>query len=369
MRVTQSARFFTILPTMFLAILLVLSAEPQRDLPAEQAFAEGAARQEAEQTLRREAEQAARYLTVQQEVALSVLKQRLAEQVDAAHVMMMSLYQAARSDMDEGRLQNLLRDSLRQARFFDGRGYFFIDGMDGKVILMPLHPEREGDMLLGNRDDQGTYIMKGLINTAHQPGGGGYFTYRWYSPQDQKEMVEKVAYVRYFAPYDWLVGAGDYVPAVEADIIAEAVVRMQAVRFGATGGLGLSSTDGAIALFPEARDREGTHRDSAVLSTDPAAVDLWRRISTVAEEGGGFITYQWPHPTSGRLELRGAWVESVSVTGRMIYASAHLSDFMPPQQLETSAPFLTRFRAITLALLALAAGLLLSWMSPVRHDS
>jgi hypothetical protein len=53
----------------------------------------------------------------------------------------------------------------------------------------------------------------------------------------------------------------------------------------------------------------------------------------------------------------------------VIYASAHLSDFMPPQQAETTAPLLTRFRAVSIALLAFAASLLLAWMIPVRHDS
>jgi signal transduction histidine kinase len=369
MRNIQGVRFFTVIPTVLMAGLLILGAEPHRDLVAERAFAEGAARQEAEQTLRREADQAARYLNVQQDVALAVLKQRLAEQVDAAHAMMMAIYSSAHSSMGDEALKKLLRDSLREARFFDGRGYFFIDGMDGQVILMPLHPDREGSMLLGNRDDQGTYIMQGLIDAANQSGGAGYFSYRWFSPQDQQKMDEKVAYVRHFEPYDWLVGAGDYVPAIEEDIIAEAVMRMDAVRFGVTGGVGLSSTDGAIALFPEARSTENSHGDAMVSIKDPAAVDLWKRVSAAAAEGGGFIIYQWPHPVSGRLEPRGAWVESVSANGRVIYASAHLSDFMPPQQAETTAPLLTRFRAVSIALLAFAASLLLAWMIPVHHDS
>jgi signal transduction histidine kinase len=369
MKTFHTSRFIAVIPTIVLAGVLMLSAVPHRDLAKERAFAEGAARQDAEQTLRREAGQAARYLSVQQAVALSVLKQRLAEHVDSGYAVMGSIYRAGKDVLPEDKLKAMVRDSLRDARFFEGRGYFFIDGMDGEVVLMPLHPAREGDMLLDNRDDQGTYIMRGLIDTAAQVGGKGYFTYRWFSPQDKNTMDEKVAYVRYFAPYDWLVGAGEYVPAVEQDIVAEAVTRMDAVRFGATGGIGLSSSDGSVALFPEARSAAGEELTGGVDVSEGATQALWQKISVVAAEGGGFITYSWPNPNSGRWEERGAWVESVTANGRVIYASAHISDFLPPQQGEVPEPFLTRLRALSVALLAVAASLLIAWMMPGRHET
>lgn len=369
MKAFHVSRFITVIPSLLLAGVLVLASVPHRDLAKERAFAEGVARQDAEQTLRREAGQAARYLSVQRTVALAVLKQHLSEHVDTAFTVMGAIYKAGKDHLPEDVLKNMVRDSLRDARFFEGRGYFFIDGMDGEVVLMPLHSSSEGEMLLNNRDDQGTYIMRGLIETAAQPGGKGYFSYRWYSPQDKSQMDEKVAYVRYFEPYNWLVGAGEYVPAVEQDIVAEAVTRMDAVRFGATGGIGLSSSDGAVALFPEARSAAGEALTDGVDVSEGATQALWERISAVSVEGGGFISYQWPNPTTGRWEERGAWVESITANGRVIYASAHLSDFMPPQQGEVPEPFLTRFRALSVALLAVAASLLIAWMIPGRHET
>jgi hypothetical protein len=62
-------------------------------------------------------------------------------------------------------------------------------------------------------------------------------------------------------------------------------------------------------------------------------------------------------------------VESVTANGRVIYASAHISDFLPPQEGLVPEPFLTRLRALSIALLAVAASLLIAWMMPGHHET
>lgn len=88
--------------------------------------------------------------------------------------------------------QKLIVETLRPLRFFDGRGYYFIDTLDGDCVLLPTSPEREGHSLLPIRDDNGVCIMCELIRVATQPEGAGLLRYRWYPPNDATRMDDKL---------------------------------------------------------------------------------------------------------------------------------------------------------------------------------
>ncbi|WP_217450693.1 bifunctional diguanylate cyclase/phosphodiesterase [Vogesella oryzae] len=146
-----------------------------------------------------------------------LLRQRIREQVDSAYALATALYQRQKGSHPPEHIQRDIIESLRPLRYFEGRGYFFIDSMNGDCLLLPTAPEREGSSLLDNRDDQGTYIMRALIHAVSGPQQAGFTSYRWFRP-DESVMAEKIAYARYFAPYRWLIGGGEYVPNVEADL-------------------------------------------------------------------------------------------------------------------------------------------------------
>ncbi|MBN9342135.1 MAG: cache domain-containing protein, partial [Comamonadaceae bacterium] len=138
-----------------------------------------------------------------------VLRRSIVEQVDAAMQIAQAIHDREAPHRPPAQVQKLITEALRPARFFDGRGYFFIDDMQGRFVLLPTAPQYEGRAGIDNRDDAGNYIMRGLINAAYLPQGKGFFRYRWYRPDTPQAMGDKVAYVRHFAPYDWLLGTGD----------------------------------------------------------------------------------------------------------------------------------------------------------------
>ena len=141
----------------------------------------------------------------------NVLRKRVVEQVDLALEVAQAIHAQEAERRPATEVQKLIIEALRPVQFFDGRGYIFIDDMEGRFILLPTAPQLEGTVALDNRDDHGTYIMRGLIAAAKQIPGSSFFRYRWYRPDNPLEMAEKLAYVRHFQPYDWLIGSGDYV--------------------------------------------------------------------------------------------------------------------------------------------------------------
>jgi len=221
-----------------------------------------------------------------------VLRRSIVEQVDAAMQIAQAIHDREAPHRPPAQVQKLITEALRPARFFDGRGYFFIDDMQGRFVLLPTAPQYEGRAGIDNRDDAGNYIMRGLINAAYLPQGKGFFRYRWYRPDTPQAMGDKVAYVRHFAPYDWLLGTGDYLYEWETLQKREAMQRLRGLRFGASGSVGLIDAEGRSLLSPNNPALEGL-LPAQMPELEQRAL---QKLRDVAQAGGGFIEYEWPRP-------------------------------------------------------------------------
>lgn len=242
------------------------------------------------------------YTQTQTEVELRL---RLTEMVDLAWTLATSLYQQQRYTLNEADLRRTIIEGLRPLRFFEGRGYYFIDEMNGRFILLPTAPEFEGQLLPDNQDDTGHYIMQGLIEAARLPVGEGFSAYRWYRPDDAERMADKLAYVRYFEPFDWLIGAGDYTYEWEKDLQQQLLTQIRNRRIGETGYTAVINTEGQVLLSLDSQHLEQQPIQSQSELEQAAIVQM---LETAAE-GGGFIRYLWPNPVTGEHSWKTALVE------------------------------------------------------------
>lgn len=244
----------------------------------------------------------------------AVLRQNLMQQVDTAFQIAQAIYDKESPRRPAAEVKRLIVEALRPVRFFEGRGYFFIDDMNGQFILLPTAPQMEGRSILDNRDDTGHFIMRGLIEAAGKPDGEGFSRYRWYKPDEPEKMSDKLAYVRRFAPYDWLIGTGDYTYKWDLLQQQEVIERLRAVRFGSTGYIAMLSRDGRPLISPINSTLEGLSAD-AVPTVERRAL---RIMLDKAVTGGGFIKYDWPHPKKGSVASKTALVRTIEPWGWII---------------------------------------------------
>lgn len=286
-----------------------------RDRRAERHAVE--AREAVPAVLRQETQSAERYLSFVRSQAEVVLKERIRERVDEAVDIAASITQQAQGKVPPAMLRTLVREGLRAPRFFDGRGYYFIDDLDGNCVLLPIAPEREGTSLDGNRDDTGRYIMRELIRAAQQPGGAGFVRYRWFAPRSAERMEEKIAYVRLFPQLGWLIGTGDYTSMVEEDLKVDALKRLRAVSFPVDGSLVVIDENQVVRLFHDSPGIEGRKVDSLPEGPERHAVDA---LLSAATAGNDTARYAWSSPTTGRQEIRVAWVSRSTTWGWTVAA-------------------------------------------------
>ena len=248
-----------------------------------------------------------------------VLKKSLRDQVDTALQMVQAIYDRESPKRSKAEVQRLIIEALRPARFYDGRGYYFIDTVQGQFVLLPTAPQLEGSTNLDNRDDQGHYIMRGLIDAAKLPAGEGYSRYRWYMPDDPKKMADKLAYVRRFAPYDWLIGTGDYTYKWEQMQKQEVLARLRALRIGSSGYIGVINRDGRSLLSPSDPSLEGKLPSEMPAMAGTAASALVGK----ALAGGGLVRYVWPNGKNNVSSDKTALVRLVEPWGWVLVAAVH----------------------------------------------
>ncbi|MCL2010750.1 MAG: cache domain-containing protein [Synergistaceae bacterium] len=104
-------------------------------------------------------------------------------------------------------------DVIRELRFgYDG--YFWVDKPDGENVVL-FGTDAEGINRLEAVDSKGFAYISVLIGEAMKPEGG-YTDYYFPKPDDPALPLPKRGYSRYFEPFDWVVGTGNYVDDIDA---------------------------------------------------------------------------------------------------------------------------------------------------------
>ncbi|MDP3538550.1 MAG: cache domain-containing protein [Azonexus sp.] len=267
--------------------------------------------------LRAEMQSAIGFIEFSRQRTETVLRASITEQVDVAMQMVQAIYDRESPRHPVAEVKRMIVEALRPARFYEGRGYYFIDDMTGQFILLPTAPQFEGKTNLDNRDDTGHYIMRGLIEAAGKPRGEGFSRYRWYRPDDSKQMADKLAYVRHFEPYDWLIGTGDYTYKWEAAQQKEVVARLRVLRFGQSGYISIIDRDGLGVLSPSNPALEGL----LLSAMPPAEREAAEKLYRLGTEKGTFVRYEWPDAKSGKTLSKTALVQTFEPWGWVLIAS------------------------------------------------
>ncbi|MGB8012086.1 MAG: methyl-accepting chemotaxis protein [Terriglobales bacterium] len=98
---------------------------------------------------------------------------------------------------------------------YDGSNYFWINDEHPTMIMHPMKPELNGKDLTSLADSSGKAMFVEFVRAAEQTSSGDYVYYQWPKPGKDKP-VEKLSFVKRFAPWGWVVGTGIYIDDVDA---------------------------------------------------------------------------------------------------------------------------------------------------------
>src|SRR5271157_577838 len=97
---------------------------------------------------------------------------------------------------------------------YDGQNYFWINDEQPKMIMHPMKPELDGKDVTLLKDRNGKAMFVEFVR-AVQPPEGGYVYYQWPKPGSD-QAVDKLSFVKRFAPWGWVIGTGIYIDDVDS---------------------------------------------------------------------------------------------------------------------------------------------------------
>ncbi|MBN9366798.1 MAG: cache domain-containing protein [Comamonadaceae bacterium] len=123
---------------------------------------------------------------------------------------------AAKGEMSDAEAQQRAMEAMRPLRY-SGNEYFWVNDMVPRMLMHPIRPELQGQDLSGNKDPSGKLLFVEFVNVVKRQGEG-FISYLWPKPGSDKP-VEKVSYVKGFAPWGWVIGSGVYTDTVQATFL------------------------------------------------------------------------------------------------------------------------------------------------------
>jgi methyl-accepting chemotaxis protein len=120
---------------------------------------------------------------------------------------------SAKGALSEADAKKAALDELKTLRY-SGSEYFWVNDMQLHMIMHPIKPELDGKDLSENKDPTGKFLFVDMVN-AVKANGSGFVFYMWPKPGSDNP-VEKVSFVKGFAPWGWVIGSGVYEDTVDA---------------------------------------------------------------------------------------------------------------------------------------------------------
>ncbi len=249
------------------------------------------------------------------------LQDSIQGRVNEACAVAMNIYTENKDSKSRDEIKKMIKDALRSIRFNRNRGYYFAFNMEGIEELFADRPDMEGKNMLAVQGAKGEYVVRDMIEII-RTRAEGFYSYAWSKPGEMDAGHLKIAYVKYFEPYGWGIGTGEYVEDVEKEIQEEVLERISTVRFEAEGYL-FGSIYGGQPLFTNGKITKGTK--SVWELTDPKGIKIIQEQNRAAKEpGGGFVSYSWQKMDSEKLSPKLSYVVGIPEWEWLIGAGVYL---------------------------------------------
>ena len=256
------------------------------------------------------------------------IKESLRRRVYEAHQMAEKIHFQNRGALSEVEIQRQILLVLDSLRFNEGRGYYFVYSLDGKELLSsdrfsPSGAEQEP------RQEKTKNVISRLIGIAENEGEG-FYSYSWIKPGADGQEHPKISFVKRFEAYDWLIGTGEYVDDMKAEIQNEVIQWIDHLRFSEVGYIWIHGTDLNMIVHPfYSRDTypEWYRKGGLGEYADPDGKHLFVEMRDVClERGSGFVSYLWAKPNQEGVYRKLSYVELIDDWGWIVGAGIYIDD-------------------------------------------
>ena len=226
----------------------------------------------------------------------SKMKYDLKNRVDEAYDIAINIYNVYKASHSEKEVQHMITEALRMQRFFNGRGYYFINKENGECVLYPINTSRNKI----HTRNYGIQNLSRVFMDSLAKKDYAYVNYKWNTPSDTLHYThEKTSYVRRFKPYKWIIGTGDYIEHINEELKIKALKKLSDIKYDKHGYIFVFDINGNVVYTRNDKiNKQGHIRDFK--GND--GKNLFNRVKKLAlNEGGGFFFFKWNFQSDDKL--------------------------------------------------------------------
>ena len=274
--------------------------------------------------LKGEADKVSDYMDYMHAQTEDRLKQTIKDRVYEAIEIASNLYTKYKNSLPLASIRKMVIESLRPIRFNFKRGYYFATNLDGIEQLFADRPELEKQNLLDMIDKQGNYVIRDMIKIAKE-NQEGFYRYYWTMPGKEGDYHSKIAFIKYFKPFNWFIGTGEYLEDVEEDIKKEVLARIQSIRYGKNGYIFAISYEGKILAH---LNTKLIGKNLNELLDEPDSKKIMEAVQKVIKTESCFLEYMTGYNRpEGKVASKLSYMKSIPEWKWVIGAGEYLDEF------------------------------------------
>ncbi len=148
-------------------------------------------------------------------IMLNRFDKLIQQEVETAFSLISAINQRSVSNEISINDAKLLAANLLRELRYGSNGYFWADTKEGINVVLLGKSEVEGTNRWEQEDANHTKIIQNIINAGLKGGG---FTSYYFPKKDETIPLQKRSYSKYFEPFEWIIGTGNYVDDIAAEV-------------------------------------------------------------------------------------------------------------------------------------------------------
>ncbi len=287
--------FVILLASIFITLLLY--SDYKNTLNNEKKRIQAEYIQEQKLIIKQNIQTAVKFIENQYNKTEAQLKKNLQRKVANAKVIAQGIYEKNKGIKTKAEITQMIKEALRQIRFYDGRGYIFIHQIDGVNILHPILPQREGVNISGQKDKNGIQRFK-VVQDIIKEKDKGFATFHFFYPKEKAKQHKKIVYVERFEPYNWMFGTGEYLKDFEKKVQQSILSHLSSLKMANNRHYILLKFDGTFLTHPNKKlVNKNIIKEKSLQKLAPMLKELQKMIP----QGGGYYTNTLSsHPKTGK---------------------------------------------------------------------
>jgi signal transduction histidine kinase/CheY-like chemotaxis protein len=258
---------------------------------------------------------------------------------------------AVNHEITEDEAKKLAMDTIRNMRFSNGAGYFWIQDCQKPIPYMLMHPvvpaldgkPCNADVCYTALDDGSNLNAKFVEICQKSKKKEAFLPYRWPKPTKEglSEIQPKLSFVKIYPEWGWLIGTGLYIDDIEREsnknleLVKEKIIKnLSSIRIAKSGYIFIFDKNLNFVAHPTLRGVNGGDR----LRPDTGTSILKDLIKTYNGKNGELLKYMWEKPggKKGEYYKKIGIVSYFEPLGWYICASVYEDELeAPAQQLMT----------------------------------